>query len=72
MVFIAVKPHPGFCRSAQRGGYGTIWLKKCGEAAFRYMPHSAVVISCESARLASDAGETRRTRATPPKQRGGM
>ena len=33
---------------------GGVWhtsSSRCGEAAFRYIPHSAVVIPCESARL---------------------
>ena len=43
---------------------------ECGKAAFLYMLHSAVVISCYSARIASDAGE-REGRERPPPNRGG-
>ena len=44
--------------------------KKCGKAAFLYMLHSTVVISCYSARIASHAGK-REGRERPPKNRGG-
>ena len=41
-----------------------------GTASFVYITHSAVVIRCESARHASDAGE-RRGRERPPPKSGG-
>ena len=44
--------------------------KKCGKAAFLYLSHSAVVIPCESARPASDAGERRKDESDPPQKRG--
>ena len=44
--------------------------KKCGEAAFLYMLHSAVVISCYSARIASEAGKREGRERPPPKQGG--
>ena len=57
---------------AQRGGCDIDSAKKCGKAAFLYVSHSAVVIPCESARLASDAGNReRRERPPPPKKQGG-
>ena len=48
---------------------GGVWQdsgSRCGETAFRYMPHSAVVIRFESARIASDAGKVQ-DESAPPK-----
>ena len=56
--------------AASEGGVRHDSDKKCGKAAFLYMLHSAVVISCYSARIASDAGK-REGRERPPKNRGG-
>ena len=56
--------------AASEGGVRHGSNKKCGGAAFLYLSHSAVVIPCESARLASDAGNRER-RERPPPNRGG-
>ncbi len=59
-------PHP------QRGGCGTTFrLKKCGKAAFLYMPHSAVVSHFESA-LPLRTREKGGDESDPPQNRGVM
>ena len=48
MVFHATEGRMVFATRSEGG----VWQdsgSRCGEAAFRYMPHSAVVIRCESA-----------------------
>ena len=57
-----------------RGG-GAAWAKsrKCGGAAFLYLPHSAVVSHFETALSLRPQGRmSRMTRATPPQNRGVM
>ena len=53
---------------------GGVWQdsgSRCGEAAFRYMPHFAVVIIYESA-LALRTRENGGDESAPPKNRGAM
>ena len=53
---------------------GGVWQdsrSRCGEAALLYMPHSAVVIPCESARPCRK-GKKGGDESDPPKKRGGM
>ena len=70
MVFIATEGRMVFATRSE-GGVWQDSSSRCGEAAFRYMPHSAVVIPFETAR-------TLRTRekggdvSDPPQKRGGM
>ena len=70
VVFIATEGRMVFATRSEGG----VWQdsnSRCGEAAFRYMPHSAVVSHFETAR-------TLRTRekggdvSDPPQKRGGM
>ena len=71
MVFIATEGRMVFATRSEGGGVWQDSSSKCGEAAFLYLPHSAVVIPFESARTLRTRGKAG-TRATPPKQRGGM
>ena len=53
---------------------GGVWHgsnEKCGEAAFLYLPQSAVVIPGESSRHADDA-ESEKDESDPPQNRGVM
>ena len=50
MVFIATGGRMVFATGLEGGVWHTS-SSRCGEVAFRYMPHSAVFIPCESARL---------------------
>ena len=53
---------------------GGVWQdsgSRCGEAAFLYMPYSAVVIRCGSARPLPTR-EKGGDESDPPKKRGGM
>ena len=70
MVFIVPKGRMVFAPRSE-GGVGHDSDSRCGEAAFRYMPHSAVVIRCESAptlRTREKGGDE----SDPPQKRGGM
>ena len=54
---------------------GGVWQdsgSRCGEAAFRYMPHSAVVIRCESACTLPMREKGGDESDPPPPKRGGM
>ena len=53
------------------GGVGHDSDSRCGEAAFPYVPHSAVVIRCESAPTLPTR-EKGGDESDPPKNRGGM
>ena len=70
MVFIATGGRMVFATGLEGG----VWQdsgSRCGEAAFRYMPHSAVVIPCESARPLPTR-EKGGDESDPPQKRGGM
>ena len=70
MVFIATGGRMVFATGLEGG----VWQdsgSRCGEAAFRYMPHSAVVIRCESARNVARK-EKGGDESDPPQKRGGM
>ena len=53
------------------GGVGHNFGSRYGEASFLYMPHSAVVIPCESARPLPTR-EKGGDESDPPQKRGGM
>ena len=70
VVFIATGGRMVFATGLEGG----VWQdsgSRCGEAAFRYMPHSAVVIRCESARNVARK-EKGGDESDPPPKRGGM
>ena len=60
-----------FAPRSEGAGGARFRLKKGDEAAFPYLPHSAVVIRCESAptlRTREKGGDE----SDPPQKRGGM
>ena len=70
VVFIVPKDRMVFAPRSE-GGVGQKLGSRYGEAAFPYVPHSAVVIRCESAptlRTREKGGDE----SDPPKKRGGM
>ena len=55
------------------GLQGGVWQdsgSRCGIAIFLYLPHSSVVIPCESDPTVPNGRKKRGTRATPPKSGG--
>ena len=70
VVFIATGGRMVFATGLEGG----VWQdsgSRCGEAAFLYLSHSAVVIRCESARTLSTR-EKGGDESDPPPKRGGM
>ena len=70
-VFLATNDRLFFATRSEGG----VWQdsgSRYGEAAFLYMPHSAVVITCESARHIARKEKSCAERAPPQKNRGVM
>ena len=60
-----------FAAGSEGGVYGMAKSRKCGEAAFLYLTHSAVVSHFETALSLRPRGACRESRERPPPKQGG-